>query len=304
MLEIGLPDMQAAWERVLHNEGCAGADGVTVASFEKQAQSWLPELLHDAESGVYYPLPLRLIVVEKKPGTGKKRELMVPAVRDRILQTAVARGLSRSWEEEFFEASYAYRPERGVDRAVARILQLRDRGWTHVLDADISAFFDNVRQPRLLDLVKGQAVGGWAEVVLRQWIKPEVWNGFAHERVKRGIPQGSPISPLLANLFLSPFDRKLEEGEKLAPVSSGDDLQTRDRLDRSGTGLRMETRPEVGNMPQWASAASRLRPTKSDDNVPPLRAVRLRLAEARRGQYCPPHAGSAATFSTVPHRAA
>jgi hypothetical protein len=130
--------MQSAWERVRENAGCPGVDGVTVEKYQRQAEAGLPELLGQALDGAYRPLPLRKLVVEKKAGSGKVRTLMVPAVRDRILQTAVARLLSRSWEEEFLDASYAYRPERGVDRAVARILQLRDRGWTCVLDADIT----------------------------------------------------------------------------------------------------------------------------------------------------------------------
>src|SRR5258708_5086632 len=133
MLDISIEQIHSAWERVRENSGCAGVDGVTIERYKHQAQTGLPELLMQAQAGTCRPLPLRKIVVDKKDGSGQHRTLLVPPVRDRILQTAVARMVSRSWEEEFFDASYAYRPDRGVDRAVARILQLRDRGWTQVL---------------------------------------------------------------------------------------------------------------------------------------------------------------------------
>jgi retron-type reverse transcriptase len=131
MLELSLSQLTSAWERVRDNAGGAGVDGVTVERYEHQVQTALPELLKEAAEDLYRPLPLRKAVIEKTAGSGALRTLLIPAIRDRILQTAVARVLSLSWEDEFLEASYAYRPERGVDRAVARILQLRDRGWIY-----------------------------------------------------------------------------------------------------------------------------------------------------------------------------
>ena len=117
-------DLSAAWERVRENEGCAGADGVTIHDFAQRAHRLLPELLARVQEGRYRPYPLLKIVVEKHPGSHQTRTLLVPAVRDRVLQTAVARHLSRSFEEEFLECSYGYRPGRSVDRAIARIAAL------------------------------------------------------------------------------------------------------------------------------------------------------------------------------------
>ena len=212
VLELSIADLHSAWERVHENAGCAGVDGVTVEGYEKQAATGLPELLQQAQRGEYRALPLRKLIIEKHPpGSGKQRVLLVPAVRDRILQTATARRLSRSWEEEFLEASYAYRRGRGVDRAVARILQLRDRGFVHVLDADIEAYFDSVSHSLLLKLLAADEACAPFEGLLRNWVKAEQWDGQNVERIKRGIPQGSPISPLLANFFLTPLDRALEE---------------------------------------------------------------------------------------------
>jgi retron-type reverse transcriptase len=135
-------DLWLAWERVRDNEGCAGADGVTVYSFAQRVQRGLAELLARVEEGRYRPYPLLKIVVEKRPWSREGRTLLVPAVRDRIIQTAVARHLSRSFEEEFLECSYGYRPGRSVDRAIARIRKCRELGYIFVADADIQSFLD------------------------------------------------------------------------------------------------------------------------------------------------------------------
>jgi retron-type reverse transcriptase len=128
-----LEELERAWERVEDNGGCAGVDGVTVEDFARRAGKALDELLEELAEDAYRPLPLLKILVEKAPGSEKTRRLLVPAVRDRVLQTAAARQLSRSFEEEFLESSFAYRPGRSVDRAVARVIQLRDRGFLYVV---------------------------------------------------------------------------------------------------------------------------------------------------------------------------
>ena len=149
-----LSDLLAAWERVLENEGCAGADGVTLERFAHDPEARLGKLLDLVAAGEYRPFPLLTIVVEKKPGSGQTRTLLVPAVRDRVLQTAAARALSRSFEEEFLECSFGYRPGRSVDRAIARIRELHFQGFEFVVDADIQAFFDNVDHELLFERLR------------------------------------------------------------------------------------------------------------------------------------------------------
>jgi retron-type reverse transcriptase len=193
-------------------------DGVTVERFEHQAEAALPELLQQATEGTYRPLPLRLVVVEKPGGApaapGKKRDLLVPPVRDRILQTAVARMLSHSFEEEFLESNFAYRPGRGVDRAVARILQLRDRGWRFAVHADVESYFDSISHPRLIHMLENdEAIDDFSLGLLKCWIKGEIWDGHEVKPLRRGLAQGSPISPLLANAFLQPLDEALSRGD-------------------------------------------------------------------------------------------
>ena len=209
--DFTLPELQEAWARVRDNRGCAGADGVTLEVFARDVPGHLRPLLASLHDGSYRPLPLLTIVVEKQPGSAQTRTLLVPAVRDRILQTAAARRLHPALEEEFLDCSFAYRPGRGVDRALARIRYLRTRGYTWVLEADIESFFDRIDHALLLErfatLCGGKALSG----LLRLWLAGPVWDGMALRPLRSGIPQGSPISPLLSNWYLQPFDLELEK---------------------------------------------------------------------------------------------
>jgi CRISPR-associated protein Cas1 len=215
-LPFGDDHLWSAWERVQENEGCAGADGVTVRQFADRAHKRLPELRDRVNAGVYRPLPLLKIIVEKHSGHAGTRTLLVPAVRDRVLQTAVAHYLSRSFEEEFLECSYGYRPGRSVDRAIARIRKCRDLGYKFVVDADIESFFSNVDHELLLQRLAERRPGETIMGLLRQWVRALLWDGSHVRPLRVGVPQGSPISPLLANFFLEDFDRELERsGRKL-----------------------------------------------------------------------------------------
>jgi CRISP-associated protein Cas1 len=213
---VEIEELTEAWERVQENAGCAGADGVTVAKFGHGVQEQLSRLYGDLGSDRYTPMPLLKILVEKQAGSRETRLLLVPAVRDRIAQTAVARRLSRSFEEEFLECSFAYRPGRSVDRAIARIRKCHEMGYRFVVDADIHAFFDCVDHDLLLDRIREREADTGINAVIESWVRATVWDGERLSPLKAGIPQGSPISPLLANLFLQDFDRHLEEsGRKL-----------------------------------------------------------------------------------------
>ena len=199
----------------MENAGCAGTDGVTVFTFQKHLDRNINLLLDRLAHGIYRPWPLMKIVIQKKPDSPKMRTLLVPTVVDRLLQTAVARQLSRSFEQEFLECSYGYRPGRSVDRAIARIRKLHEEGYEYVLDADIHTFFDEVDHALLLQRLAPYIDGPLRDLV-SAWVNAEVWTGERIQPVRKGVPQGSPISPLFANFFLEEFDRHLEsQGAKL-----------------------------------------------------------------------------------------
>ncbi len=215
--DLTLQLLDSAWQRVAANAGGPGVDSVTIDSFSINLREQLTNLRERSLNGTYRCRPMRRILIQKHPGSNETRKLLVPCVRDRVLQTAIARALSKSFEEEFLEASFAYRPDRGVDRAVARILQLRDRGYTTLLDADVTSYFDNVNHHLLMRQLAAHVDPEDKETLLlgllNQWVRPAEWDGHQVHPVQRGIPQGSPISPLFANIFLSPLDKLLATGD-------------------------------------------------------------------------------------------
>jgi len=208
---LTLSSLSSAWEHVLENEGCAGADGITVSQFAHTVDEEISALLNSVEADEYLSLPLLPITVQKKQNSSATRTLMVPAVRDRVLQTAVGRQLGHAFEDEFLECSFAYRPKRSVNSAIARIRYLHDHGYRYVAEADIENFFDRIDhsllRQRLAVAVHDHALLNLLEL----WIKGPVWDGREAHPLRQGLPQGSPISPLLANLFLSDFDVALEQ---------------------------------------------------------------------------------------------
>lgn len=201
-------DLQAAWTRVHEKRGMPGVDGTSVSRFAREADDQIRTLAARLASGQYRPAPLRLAALPKR--SGDLRFLMVPTVVDRVAQAAVAQWLARHWNPQFDAASFAYRPGLGVHDALRRVAELRDAGFRWVLDADLRAFFDSIDHERLLDaaarsLGPGSPLLAW----IRNWLIGPVWDGARLRRVRAGVPQGSPLSPLLANFFLDEFDRTL-----------------------------------------------------------------------------------------------
>ncbi len=208
--------LRRAFLRVKENHGCAGADEISLASFETALDGQLDLLRRMVEDGSYFAWPLRKIEVEKAPGSEERRTLLVPAVRDRVLQTAVAAYMEPFLEAEFDECSFAYRRGRSVRMAVERVYQLYHQGYIWLLDADIESFFGSVDRElaigRLATLIPDETVIR----LVRLWLDSAVWDGLHLTRPTLGLPQGAVISPMIANLCLDTLDdRLLEEGLKM-----------------------------------------------------------------------------------------
>lgn len=216
-------NLLAAWSKVRGNAGSAGVDGETIEAFEENLMANLDTLRKEVRFETYRPRPLLRVMVEKKEGSGRLRALSIPAVRDRILQTAVAQVLTPVFEAEFEEISFAYRKGRSVDQAIARVERLRDQGYRWVVDADIRAYFDNIDHARLMREVKRLVKDPAILKLIHQWITSKVRDGKQLYRLKKGVPQGSPISPLLSNLYLDHLDDELLD-ENLRLVRFADDF--------------------------------------------------------------------------------
>lgn len=210
-----------AWARVQANDGCAGVDGVTLEDFRASALSSLAGLRTEVFAGLYRPQPLLGVEIPKR--NGRMRRLAIPTVRDRVLQTCVARRLTELLDPEFDEASFAYRSGRSVRQATTRIVDCRDLGLRWVVDADIRDYFDSIDHTCLLSALRRRLPDGSLIALLARWLAAPVFTGGVLQPRRQGVPQGSPVSPLLANLYLHPLDTALSAAN-LHEVRYADDL--------------------------------------------------------------------------------
>lgn len=199
--DISKREVWEAWEKVRANKGAPGVDGCSIEEFEKDLKNGLYKVWNRMSSGSYLPPPVRAVEIPKSQGGGT-RLLGVPTVADRVAQTVVARRLEMRVEAIFHSDSYGYRPGRSALDAVG---VCRRRCWKAdwVIDLDIEKFFDSVRWDLLVKAVEANTDLPWVVLYVKRWLKAPVRlpDGTTLER-DRGTPQGSSVSPVLANLFL------------------------------------------------------------------------------------------------------
>ncbi len=200
-------NLDRAFWRVEAAKGMAGVDGVTVGAFRRNLQVNLSALAEELSTGTYRPLPLLRLLVAKRDGS--PRALSVPAVRDRTAQAAVLHLIEPLCEAQFEDVSFGYRKGRSVRQAAYRVKALRERGYRYIVDADIDAFFDEIDHSLLLDRVRSVVKDAGIRRIIELWIRAEVYDGEKIYKLEKGIPQGSVISPILANLFLDSLDDAL-----------------------------------------------------------------------------------------------
>ena len=243
-----------AWMKVQANGGAPGVDAVSIDRFQEREADNLYKLWNRMSSGSYFPGPVRAVEIPKDYGAGT-RVLGVPNVVDRIAQSAVAMLLEERLEPIFHPDSYGYRPGRGAQDALA-VTRKRcwERAW--VLDLDIRAFFDSVPHDLLLKAVAHHTDERWVLLYIERWLKAPIQmpDGTLVER-ERGTVQGSPISPLLANLFMhyafdmwmvrnhpdKPFERYADDGVVPCRVES-----EAERLKTYSVRTRLDPRRVVG----------------------------------------------------------
>jgi RNA-directed DNA polymerase len=201
-----------AYQRVKANDGAAGVDDESIENFERDLKGNLYKLWNRLSSGSYFPAPVRAVEIPKKHGQGGVRVLGVPTVADRIAQTVVRLYLEPKVEPLFHPDSYGYRPGRSALQAVGIC---RERCWRSdwVIELDIKSFFDSVPHELVLRAVRRHTDERWILLYVERWLEaPLQWEDGTLEPRDRGTPQGSAISPLLANLFLHyAFDAWMEK---------------------------------------------------------------------------------------------
>jgi RNA-directed DNA polymerase len=199
----------AAWLAVKRNRGAAGVDKVSIGMFEKNLQANLDSLMQELKAGTFQPMPARRVYIPKAPG--KFRPLGIPAVRDRVAQEMLRQLLSPLFEQLFHDHSYGFRPKRGCHQAVEKVLQLHRQGYNHVLDADISGFFDNLSHSVIMTELSKVVADGNILRLIQRFLSAGVMEGGKYQATRVGTPQGGVVSPLLANIALNLMDWQLEQ---------------------------------------------------------------------------------------------
>ena len=198
--------LELAWEKVQSNAGGSGVDNMRIGCFAKDCSRRLLALKEQLRQSSYQPSPVKRCWIDK-PGTNEKRPLGIPTVSDRIVQTALRMVIEPIFEHTFAEHSYGFRPGRGCKDALRRVQHLLDEGRTWIVDADLKSYFDTIPHEKLMERVGERVADGRVLGLIQSYLKQGVMDGLSwYEAGEEGTPQGAVISPLLANVYLNPFD--------------------------------------------------------------------------------------------------
>lgn len=201
-------NLNKAYKKVYQNKGSAGIDGVTVDMVAEQIKEDNGRILNKIRKRTYKPLPVKRVQIPKE--NGKKRNLGVPVVIDRIIQQAMVQVLSPIFEEEFNDNSYGFRPERSCEQAVIKALEFLNDGYDWIVDIDLEKFFDTVNQDKLITIIRRTIKDGDVVSLIRKYLSAGVMENGIVKPTKTGTPQGGNLSPLLSNIMLNELDKELK----------------------------------------------------------------------------------------------
>ncbi len=210
-----------AYRKVVSNKGSAGIDGMTVKDLYEHLTRNRQHIESQIRMGKYLPNPILGVAIPKSKG--KTRLLGIPTVTDRLLQQAVGQVIAIKFEMEFEDYSFGFRPNRNAQQAVLKAQEYINSGYQHIVDIDLRNFFDEVDHGILLQLLYRKVKCPLTLRLIRKWLRaPIQFNGKLFKR-RKGVPQGSPLSPLLSNIMLNELDKEMEK-QGLRYVRYADDF--------------------------------------------------------------------------------
>lgn len=200
--------MYQAYRQLAKNQGSAGVDGMDVHALGRELDKAILHLSANIQSFNYEAQPILGVAIPK--GNGKTRQLGVPTVTDRMLQQAVSQTMTSRFEFEFKTHSYGFRPGKNAHQAVYQAQKNINEGYQHIVDIDLEKFFDQVDHCTLLQLIYRKVKCPTTLWLIRRWLRAPIQIDGKLVKRRKGIPQGSPLSPLLSNIMLHELDRMLE----------------------------------------------------------------------------------------------
>jgi RNA-directed DNA polymerase len=201
-------NMRKAWKRVKANKGAAGVDGMSIEAFPEFARRNWDKIRESLLAGIYHPSPVRRVEIPK--ATGGTRRLGIPTVLDRLIQQAIYQVLMPMFDPGFSDYSYGFRPGRSAHDAVYQVREYIQEGYRVAVDMDLSKFFDTVNHDVLMHRVARKVRDKRVLRLIGKYLRAGVVINGRLLATRKGVPQGGPLSPLLANILLDDLDKELE----------------------------------------------------------------------------------------------
>ncbi len=232
-------NLNRAYKRVRSNKGAPGIDGMTTENALAWLQEHGEELLESLRRGQYRPSPVRRKEIPKPDGGVRK--LGIPTVVDRIIQQAIAQKLQPIFESRFADGSYGYRPGRSGQQAMKKVKGYAERGYVHAVEIDLSKYFDTLNHDLLMNLLRRRIKDERVTELVKKYLKSGVMENGVVQETEAGSPQGGPLSPLLANIYLNEFDWEMES-RGVQMVRYADDIVLLAKSERAAKRLLESSR--------------------------------------------------------------
>jgi RNA-directed DNA polymerase len=233
MLEriLSRDNMNEAYQKVKRNKGAGGVDKMEMDELLEHLKTHREEILTSLLKGSYKPYPVKRVEIPKE--NGKTRKLGIPTLTDRVVQQAILQILSPIYEKQFSEASYGFRPNRGCHDALRKCQEYANQGYWNVIDMDLEKFFDILNQSMLMEILSRTVKDNRVLSLIQKFLNAGIMDRGMFIKSDVGVPQGGPISPLLANIMLNELDQSLDEwGYRF--VRYADDLMIFTKSKRAG----------------------------------------------------------------------